>query len=139
MDVTQGDVYIVSASYDSLEQARAELPRVLQAEEARAEQLSLDFGEPPLVKPPKEPRRKFTVPKDSEVCRSMAALFMQLFSPGEKTVEETVYRYNVKQIKRALQHMISAGVVETKQGRKRTYYALTSAARERLEKETNNV
>ena len=125
-----GNLSIVMAEYDSLEQARADLPAVLN--EAEQRQLDLDFDDAEL---PKQSRRKFTVPRDYDTCRSIAALFVNLVTPGEKTVEECAYRYNVKQIQRALKHLQTAGIVETRRGKKRTYYTLTDAARAELVEE----
>ena len=118
---------VISADFKTVEDARCALPAVLN--EAEQRQLDLDFDDAEL---PKQSRRKFTVPRDYDTCRSIAALFVNLVTPGEKTVEECAYRYNVKQIQRALKHLQTAGIVETRRGKKRTYYTLTDAARSEL-------
>ena len=121
---------VISADFKTVEEARCALPAVLN--EAEQRQLDLDFDDAEL---PKQSRRKFTVPRDYDTCRSIAALFVNLVTPGEKTVEECAYRYNVKQIQRALKHLQAAGIVETRLGKKRTYYTLTDAARAELVEE----
>ena len=121
---------VISADFKTVEDARCALPAVLN--EAEQRQLDLDFDDAEL---PKQSRRKFTVPRDYDTCRSIAALFVNLVTPGEKTVEECAYRYNVKQIQRALKHLQAAGIVETRRGKKRTYYTLSDAARAELVEE----
>ena len=125
-----GNLVLVAANYSTVEDARRALPAVLH--DAEQQRLDLDYDDAEL---PKQSRRKFTVPRDYDTCRSIAALFVNLVTPGEKTVEECAYRYNVKQIQRALKHLEAAGIVETRRGKMRLYYTLTDAARSELVEE----
>lgn len=136
-----GSVIVCAAGFDTAEEARAAVPAVLdRAEAARLEQGLLTFDEPEVVEPEvidaevvetPPARKKVTVPRDADVCRAMAALMMSLFFPGEeRSVENTVHRFTLRgkgKVERAVKFLVDAGLIETYQRKKRTYFAAAPA------------
>ena len=137
-----GSVIVCAAGFETAEEARAAVPAVLdRAEAARWEQGLLTFDEPDpdagpevidaeVVETPPA-RKKVTVPRDADVCRAMAALMLSLFFPGEeRSVENTVHRFTLrgrKKVERAVKFLVDAGLIETYQRKKRTYFAAAPA------------
>ena len=141
-----GSVIVCAAGFETAEEARAAVPAVLErAERERWQQGLLTFDEPePAALPEPEPevidaevvetppaRKKVTVPRDADVCRAMAALMLSLFFPGdERSVENTVHRFSLRgkgKVERAVKFLVDAGLIETYQQRKRTYFAAAPA------------
>lgn len=136
-----GSVIVCAAGFETVEEARAAVPAVLdRAEAARWEQGLLTFDELEVVEPEvvdaevvetPPARKKVTVPRDADVCRAMAALMMSLFYPGEeRSVENTVHRFTLRgkgKVERAVKFLVDAGLIETYQRKKRTYFAAAPA------------
>jgi len=131
-----GSVIVCAAGFDTAEEARAAVPAVLdRAERVKAEQGLLSFDEPEVVEAEAvdtpAPRKKVTVPRDADVCRAMAALMMSLFFPGEeRSVENTVHRFTLRgkgKVERAVKFLVDAGLIETYQRKKRTYFVAAPA------------
>ena len=136
-----GSVIVCAAGFDTADEARAAVPAVLdRAERVKAEQGLLSFDEPEVVEaevidaeavetPPA--RKKVTVPRDADVCRAMAALMLSIFFPGEeRSVENTVHRFTLRgkgKVERAVKFLVDAGLIETYQRKKRTYFAAAPA------------